>query len=85
VSLFKVQVQLNNQTVTALIDSGAACSLISSELASDLNLVIDSNQTKLKVVGQNDFNSTGSAQCQITIHGIKMVEISLAFFLQIMF
>jgi hypothetical protein len=80
VSLFKVQIELNNQTVTAVVDSGAACSLISSELASDLNLVIDNNQTKLKVVGQDDFNCTGSAQCQITIHGIKMVAISLSVF-----
>ena len=70
VRLLRVEVVLNGKVVVGIVDSGAECSLISSSLANELNLDISDGSHTLKVVGQDNFNT--SVVTDINIHCMEM-------------
>lgn len=60
VGLLIIKVNINNVLVTAIIDSGAECSLISSALAESLSLPVEPHECAYRVIGQNSFNTLGT-------------------------
>ena len=74
VKFLTVQVQINNKLATAIIDTGAQASLISSQLVDKLNLPIYSDTESLKVIGHSHFETVGSVKVDSCIGDIQMEQ-----------
>jgi hypothetical protein len=78
--LLKVLVEINNQEVLAVIDSGAVSSLISEALVKELRLPVIEKRKVFNVIGKNDLSSIGEVKCSCSIHGVQMTETTFAVF-----
>ena len=72
VKFLTVEVQINNKLATAIIDTGAQASLISSQLVDKLNIPIYSDTESLKVIGHSHFETVGSVKVDSCIGDIQM-------------
>lgn len=80
-NLMKVQVDLNGHVLVGVIDSGAASSLISSDLVKKLGFDVNSNCESFSVIGTNEkMITSGSISSEVTIHGVKMKPTNFAVF-----
>ena len=70
IELFKMQITIGTRRVAAIIDSGAAASLISSELVKSLGLDGDGRRNVLAVVGTQNMITEGSVQLDFTVGGV---------------
>ena len=70
VELLKIEVEINQHKITAVMDSGAGNSLMSHQLRHQLALELTPNDTVLTVIGEQDFNAIGTVNENMTIHGI---------------
>ena len=72
--LLKVEILLNGTPVVAVLDTGAARSLISRSVAESINLVIEENTDYFRVLGKETFKTLGSCSASLSIAGIKMEQ-----------
>lgn len=79
-NLLRVNILLNNVETTAVLDTGAAKSMISNSLANSLNLSILPVTESLNVVGQERLYSVGKAYASVSIRGVPMTDIHLTVF-----
>ena len=70
--MLKVKVRINDKDYDALIDTGAAKSLISESLSNELNLPINNSNIELKSIGNNPIAVKGMSSTVVSVHGILM-------------
>ena len=70
--LFKVEIKVKDKIVTAVIDSGAFGSLMSSDMATELGLQVAGKINTLQVVGGGTLRAAGVSESRFSIDGIEM-------------
>lgn len=78
--LLTVQVEINGHQCRAVVDSGAEKSLISSGLASKLDLTINNNDVNVFSVLGGQFSARGSVQTRLSVSGVEMSSLVLVVF-----
>ena len=71
--LMNVQVMINENIVNALVDTGAATSLISDRLVGELGLSLSPLSGNVEVIGEENVNIVGMVSLPVKIDGIPMV------------
>ena len=71
--LMNVEISINDKIVNALVDTGAAVSLISDKLVAELGLTYVPLTGDMNVIGHNTINTIGSIKLPVWIKGIPMV------------
>lgn len=72
VDLLKAQVKIKDRSVTAIVDSGAESSLISSDIVNDLELPLIPHSCAYRVIGQKSFNTLGTVKILPSINNVVM-------------
>ena len=70
--MLNVKVRIHDRDYDALIDTGAAKSLISESLSNQLDLPINNSNIELKSIGNNAIAVKGLSSTVISVHGILM-------------
>jgi hypothetical protein len=80
VKLLKVEVVINDQKVIAVLDSGAAKSLMSEKLANQLKISLNDENSSFKVIGNNHIETVGGLVSRVSIGGVEMCDQSFSVF-----
>jgi hypothetical protein len=75
-----VEILLNKTLVTAVIDTGAKNSLISYDLALRCGLEVSNEPKTFRVIGQQYFQTVGTAKCDLVVDGVVMQAPQLVVF-----
>ena len=78
--LMRVVVDIGNSPVTAVIDTGAASSLISDRLVRTMGLDIMEGKRTVEIIGKRSFEVLGCTTVPMEIHGVPMDSIHLIVF-----
>ena len=79
-ALFRMNIKLNGICLTAIVDTGAACSLISDELVCKHSFPVKECNNKFDALGSDVFESCGKISADIEIAGMSMLPLELAIF-----
>ena len=78
--VFKVRVQVNNVSMLAILDTGAACSLISSQVVEQHKFVVSDHFQELDAIGDNEFHTHGRISGSIKVGNVDMGTTDLIVF-----
>ena len=79
-NLFRVNLNVNGVLLPAVIDTGAACSLISSKVVENSNFRVFPTINKFDALGSDKFESIGSIKAEIIISQVAMSPLEVAVF-----
>ena len=80
IDLFLINLKINNELITAVLDSGAAKSLISSDLVAHHGWPVTLENNLFDALGSDTFHTSGSVHCSLSLCNADMAPMEFAVF-----
>ena len=79
-TLLKININLNGTVQSAVVDSGATYSMISTSLVEKLGLNVENSEVNLRVLGNEIVNTSGVVRCTVAFNNTQLNDTTFRVF-----